>query len=184
MSKFSRTIGLLGEGNFNNIQNKTIFIAGLGGVGGTAFISLLRTGFRKFIIADFDSVDETNLNRQVIYTSADIGKMKTNVAKHYALSINDAAEIITVSKKINQESLNELKKFNIDFIIDCIDDISGKVDLVRFANEHNIPIVENKPLARSLYKMVEVDRVIPVELYTAVAEVLAYVYNKNKDGVR
>ena len=52
------------------------------------------------------------------------------------------------------------------------------------AKEHNIPIVENKPLARSLYKMVEVDRVIPVELYTAVAEVLAYVYNKNKDGVR
>ena len=52
------------------------------------------------------------------------------------------------------------------------------------AKEHNVPIVENKPLARSLYKMVEVDRAIPVELYTAVAEVLSYVYNRSRGRVR
>ena len=64
----------------------------------------------------------------------------------------------------------------MDLLLHLID--KHKLDI------YDIPIVENKPLARSLYKMVEVDRVIPVELYTAVAEVLSYVYNKNKDGVR
>ena len=62
---FERSIGLLGEGNFNLIQDKVIAVFGLGGVGGTALEALARTGFQHFLIVDFDKVDATNLNRQI-----------------------------------------------------------------------------------------------------------------------
>ena len=66
-SVFARSIGLLGEENFNKIQDKVIAVFGLGGVGGTALEALARTGFQRFIIVDFDKVDPSNLNRQILY---------------------------------------------------------------------------------------------------------------------
>ena len=69
---FNRSIGLLGEDNFKLIQDKVIAIFGLGGVGGTALEALARTGFKNFILIDFDKVYPSNLNRQIIYIAKDI----------------------------------------------------------------------------------------------------------------
>ena len=78
---FSRSIGLLGEEVFDSLQNKTVFIAGLGGVGGTAFEALIRTGVKKFIIIDKDVVTFSNLNRQLLYVANDVGISKVEAAK-------------------------------------------------------------------------------------------------------
>ena len=91
--QFSRSIGLLGEDNFDLIQDKVIAVFGLGGVGGTALEALARTGFKHFLIIDFDKVDPSNLNRQILYTQKDVGINKVDAAKERILSINPEVDV-------------------------------------------------------------------------------------------
>ena len=132
--QFSRSIGLLGEEKFNLIQDKVIAIFGLGGVGGTCLEALARTGFKHFIIVDFDKVDPSNLNRQILYTAKDIGRFKVEAAKERILSINDEADIKAYQAKAQDFDFNQ----KIDFIVDAIDDVNGKLYLLSKAQEKGI----------------------------------------------
>lgn len=143
--KFSRTISLIGEEHFNNIQNKKIFIAGLGGVGGTTFIALVRMGFRKFILVDKDVVDITNLNRQLLYLEKDIGFPKVEVAKNYAKNIDQDVEI-----EIHKDDVKNVDIKEVDFVIDCIDDVNAKIDLIKRSSELNIPLISSMGMANKL----------------------------------
>jgi len=140
---FARSIGLLGEDNFKLIQDKVIAIFGLGGVGGTALEALARTGFKHFLIIDFDKVDPSNLNRQILYTSKDIGRNKVEAAKERILSINEEADIQTFSLKAQEFDFNQ----KIDFIVDAIDDVNGKLYLLSKAQEKNIPFIMSLGMA-------------------------------------
>ena len=142
---FSRTIGLLGEESFANLQNKTIFIAGLGGVGGTAFEALVRTGCKKFIIVDRDIVAYSNLNRQLLYVEKDLNKSKVDVAKSRALSINPEIEITAI-----QDDIKNIGEIKADFIVDCIDDVNAKIYLIKYAIEHNIPLITSMGMANKM----------------------------------
>ena len=95
-----RTIKVLGNDKVESFKNKVILVFGLGGVGGTALEALARSGFMNFIIVDFDKVDESNLNRQILYTKNDVGLDKTIAAKNKLLSINPDIKIETISTKI------------------------------------------------------------------------------------
>ena len=149
-NQFERTIGLIGQEKFDLIQDKTICVVGLGGVGGTCFESLVRTGFKKFIIIDKDIVDFSNLNRQILYTKNDIKKDKVFCAKNRALSINDDCEIITLKIDINFTTINELEKYHIDFIVDCIDSVEGKLSLAKYSEEHKIPFLMSLGMANKM----------------------------------
>ena len=140
---FERSIGLLGEENFNLIQDKVIAVFGLGGVGGTALEALARTGFKHFIIVDFDKVDASNLNRQILYTVKDIGKNKVDAAKERILSINPEAEIQAIFDKAQDFDSNQ----PIDFMVDAIDDVDGKLFLLKTAQEKNIPQIMSLGMA-------------------------------------
>ena len=128
---FSRSIGLLNEDNFNLIQDKVIAIFGLGGVGGTALEALARTGFQHFLIIDFDKVDPSNLNRQILYTAKDIGRTKVDVAKERILSINPEADVQIFNQKAQDFDFDQ----RIDFLVDAIDDVNGKLYLLSKAKE-------------------------------------------------
>ena len=140
---FARSIGLLGADNFEKIQDKVIAVFGLGGVGGTALEALMRTGFQHFILVDFDKVDPSNLNRQILYTYEDIGKAKVDVAKNRILSINPQADIKTFNLKAQDFDFNQ----KIDFIVDAIDDVNGKLFLLEKAQEKNIPFIMSLGMA-------------------------------------
>ena len=140
---FARSIGLLGEDNFNLIQDKVIAVFGLGGVGGTALEALARTGFQHFLIVDFDKVDPSNLNRQILYTSKDVGRLKVDAAKERILSINPDADIKTFSLKAQEFDFNQ----KIDYLVDAIDDVEGKLYLAKQSQEHNIPSVMSLGMA-------------------------------------
>ena len=140
---FDRSIGLLGKDNFKLIQDKTIAIFGLGGVGGTALEALTRTGFKNFILIDFDKVDPSNLNRQILYTEADIGKYKVEAARDRIHTINGFANIETFEMKA--QDFNYYK--NIDFIVDAIDDVEGKLFILKKAQEKNIPSIMSLGMA-------------------------------------
>ena len=131
---FERSVGLLGEETFALVQKKVIAVFGLGGVGGTALEALARTGFKHFVLVDMDTVDASNLNRQILYTAKDIGRNKVDVAKERILSINPEAEIQVFNGKAQDFDSNQ----PLDFIIDAIDDVDGKLFVLKMAQEHNI----------------------------------------------
>ncbi len=137
-SEFDRTISLLGEDNFSKITAKTILIAGIGGVGGTALEALVRTGFTSFILVDFDNVDISNLNRQILYTHKDIGHKKVECAKERILSINPNAKVVCIDEKISSDIL---KNNPCDFIVDAIDDVEGKKTIASYALNNSIPFI-------------------------------------------
>ena len=140
---FDRSIGLLGEDNFKLIQDKIIAIFGLGGVGGTALEALARTGFKHFLLIDFDKVDPSNLNRQVLYTQKDIGRNKVDAAKERILAINPEADIQIFNVKAQDFGFNQ----KIDFIVDAIDDVNGKLYILKNAQEKNTPHIMSLGMA-------------------------------------
>ena len=140
---FERSIGLLGEENFNLIQDKIIAVFGLGGVGGTSLEALARTGFKNFILIDFDKVDASNINRQILYTENDIGRTKVDAARDRIHAINDFANIATFSMKAQDFDFNQ----KIDFIVDAIDDVEGKIYILKKAQELNIPSIMSLGMA-------------------------------------
>ena len=140
---FDRSIGLLGEENFNIIQDKVISGFGLGGVGGTALEALVRTGFKNFILIDFDKVDHSNLNRQILYTTKDIGRNKVEADKERILSINEETNIQIYNLKAQDFDLNQ----KIDYIVDAIDDVEGKLFILKKVQELNVPSIMSLGMA-------------------------------------
>ena len=137
-----RTIKVLGIDKVNSFNDKVILVAGIGGVGGTALEALARSGFSKFILIDFDKVDESNLNRQILFLRKDIGKDKVDVAKEKLLEINPDIEVKLIKEKIDTNSLKDLNE-KIDFVIDAIDYVPGKLELIQFALNKNIPFISS-----------------------------------------
>lgn len=145
-----RTKGLIGEEGVKKLRNATVLVCGLGGVGGTALEALARSGVEHFILVDFDVVAPSNLNRQVLYTSLDVGKQKVEVAKNRILSINSESSIAILNKRIDNSIQTNLKEYQVSFIIDAIDDVPGKVALATFALQNDIPIITSLGMANRL----------------------------------
>lgn len=140
---FARSICLLGKDNFDYIQEQVIAVFGLGGVGGTALEALARTGFKNFIIVDYDKVDPSNLNRQILYTYKDIGRLKVDVAQERLLSINPDVKV----KKHCQKSQDFIFDERVDFVVDAIDDVDGKIALLIKAKEYNVESIMSLGMA-------------------------------------
>ncbi|MCR5505566.1 MAG: ThiF family adenylyltransferase [Bacilli bacterium] len=145
--QLERTIGLIGEKATKKLEESTILLCGLGGVGGTALEALVRTGIGHFIIVDFDKVASSNLNRQILYTQKDIGRSKVEAAKERILSINNEAFIDAIEEKVDISLIKKLNNYHIDFIIDAIDDVLAKVELAKYASENHIPYISSLGMA-------------------------------------
>ena len=137
-----RSIKLLGIDKINSLKDKVILVAGIGGVGGTALEALARSGFTRFIIIDFDVVDESNLNRQILFTKDDVGKSKIECAIKRIKSINPDIQIKGISTKLDENSFNDFNE-KVDFIVDAIDYIPGKLSIYRYAIEKDIPFISS-----------------------------------------
>ena len=141
-SFLSRAEILFGKDKIESFENKVILIAGLGGVGGTALEALVRSGFKHFILVDFDVVDESNLNRQICYLRSDVGLKKVEVAKRKMLAINPNLDIEIIDSKLEFNSLDNFNK-HIDFVVDAIDYVPGKLGLIKFACEKDAKLISS-----------------------------------------
>ena len=124
-------------------QDQKIVLFGVGGVGGTALEALVRSGFKTIDIYDFDVIDESNLNRQVITNSQNIGLTKVDEAASFAKKINSNLIIKAFNKKITKENIDDIDLSNVGFIIDAIDDVEAKVAIIKKAKELNIKIISS-----------------------------------------
>lgn len=147
---FERTISLVGETNFNKIQEKTVLIVGLGGVGGYATESLVRSGIKNLILIDHDKIDITNINRQIISTSNNIGNNKVDEFKKRILEINPKCNIITHKLFLDNSSKDILNNYKIDYIIDCCDSIEAKKILIDYSLKKNIKLISSMGTANKL----------------------------------
>ena len=141
-NQFTRTEKLIGKENVERIHTKKVAIFGLGGVGSFVMEGLARAGIENFILVDKDEIDITNLNRQIIATHKTIGKPKVEVAKNRILEINPNARVEIFQEFFMPETQGILDD-TIDYIVDCVDTVTAKIELVVRANEMNIPIMSS-----------------------------------------
>ena len=142
LNQFSRTELLIGKEKLEKLNNSKVAIFGIGGVGSFVVEGLVRAGIQKFILVDNDDVDITNLNRQIIATHKTIGISKVEVARDRILEINPNADVKIYKEFFMPESKEILDK-SIDYIVDSIDTITAKIELVIRANKLNIPIISS-----------------------------------------
>lgn len=134
-----RTIGLIGQANLNKIQQKSILIVGVGGVGGTALEALIRSGIKKITIIDNDTFEKSNLNRQILATTKTLNSEKTKIAQDRIKKINPEVEVISHQIFLTKENMNVLD--NYDYIIDACDTIDTKISLIEYAKKKGIKII-------------------------------------------
>ena len=139
-NQFSRTELVIGSEGVNILNNSKVAIFGVGGVGSFAVEGLARAGVGNFLLVDSDVVSVSNINRQIIADFDSIGRFKVDIAKERILKINPDASIEVIKDFFTAES-EDFFDDSIDYIADCIDTVSGKIELVVRANSKGIPII-------------------------------------------
>lgn len=156
--EFKRLELIIGPDNINLLKTKTVLILGLGGVGGHACMALARSGISNFIIVDRDVVDVTNINRQVVAYQHTIGKSKVDVMEQIIHDINPQANVIKYHSFYNHDTKEEILNHNIDFICDCIDTITFKIDIIKESVKRNIPIISSMGAGNKMHpELLEID---------------------------
>ena len=141
MDKFSRTELILGQKALNQLSKSRVAIFGVGGVGGYVVEALIRSGLGNISVIDNDTVAESNINRQIIATSKNIGQYKVDAVKERILDINPEVNVKTYKTFITSDNVHEFDFSEYDYIVDAIDTVSGKLALIEKAKESNIPII-------------------------------------------
>lgn len=136
-----RTKLLIGQDGLDKLKSKHVAIVGVGGVGGYVCLMLARAGVGELTLVDFDTVDETNINRQVVANTETVGKLKTEVMKSMILSINKKCKVNIISERFCAEISEKLFSNKFDFVVDAIDSVTDKIELIVYCKEHNINIV-------------------------------------------
>jgi len=140
LNQFSRTELLVGKQGIEKLQKAKVAIFGIGGVGSYAVEGLARAGIGNFILVDNDTVSLTNINRQLIATHKTIDMPKVEVAKQRILEINPNANVEIHQKLFMPETQGILDE-STDYVVDCVDTVTAKIELVIRANNLNIPII-------------------------------------------
>ena len=137
--EYLRTAALIGEENLNKLNNSTVAVVGLGGVGSYAAEALVRSGIGTVYIYDSDKVAKSNINRQLIAISSTVGMYKTEAEALRLKDINPHCNIIEKTEFVTPES--NIPFENFDFIIDAVDNVTAKLFLAAEAEKRGVPII-------------------------------------------
>ena len=141
LNRFSRTEILFGNEAMEKLAGSRVAVFGIGGVGGYTVEALARSGVGTIDIIDDDKVCLTNINRQIIATTKTIGKYKVDVAEERILDINPKCNVIKHRTFSMPDSADEFEFEKYDYIVDAIDTVTAKIDLVMKANQYKVPII-------------------------------------------
>lgn len=139
---------LLGKEALNTLQEKTVLVVGVGGVGSFCVEALARTGIGHLILIDKDRVEESNINRQLVATLDTVDQIKVDVLKERIHSLNPNCIVDTYACFYDRSKDEEIFSQPIDFVVDCIDSISSKKDLMQACIQRKIPFLSSMGMAR------------------------------------
>ena len=140
-NRFIRSEIIIGKDTLDTLKNKKVLLFGVGGVGGYALEMMARLGISNIDIVDADEFSLSNLNRQILATEKTIGKRKVDVAKERVLSINNEAHVNTFDFFYLPETKNKISLKDYDLIIDAIDTVCAKLNIIKDAFDNNIKII-------------------------------------------
>jgi len=191
--KFDRLEKIISKDSITDLGNKSVLVLGCGGVGGYVIESLVRSNIGTIIIVDFDIIDETNINRQIIALDSTIGKYKVDVFEERIKDINNKCSIIKIKDKINIDNISILFENDIDFFVDACDDLKVKKQVIIECLNRKIPFISsmgtgnkldpskleivdirdtiNDPLARILRKFIKDEKINKKVLVCSSSEV-------------
>ena len=169
-----RTKILIGEAGLKTLEKSSVAVIGVGGVGGYVATSLARCGIGNLTIIDFDTIDETNINRQVVANAKTVGKVKVDVLKEMLLSINPKINVEAIQKRISKDNLTDILSSKFDYVVDCIDSVADKVELICFCKQNGLNIIS----AMGAGNRVDIPNFQVVDVYKTCNDGLAKVMRK------
>ncbi|AIQ60384.1 tRNA threonylcarbamoyladenosine dehydratase [Paenibacillus borealis] len=150
LNQFSRTELAIGPEGLGILKNSTVAVLGIGGVGAMAVEALARTGIGRIILIDKDSVDITNINRQIHALTTTIGQNKTDLMVDRVKLINPDCEAIALNMFYTEETYEELFKYKPDYVIDASDTIIYKIHLIKECLTRKIPMISSMGAANKM----------------------------------
>ena len=141
--EFERTASLLGENAIKKLQQSSVAVFGIGGVGGYVVEALARSGVGFIDLFDNDTVSLSNINRQIIATHKTVGELKVNAAKERILDINPDCIVNCYNVFFTAENSSDYDFSKYDYIVDAIDTVSSKIELVKKSQNENVPIISS-----------------------------------------
>lgn len=139
--KFTRTEMLIGNEGMEKLSNAKVAIFGLGGVGSFVCEGLARSGIGNFVLVDFDKVDESNINRQLIATTKTIGKYKVDLMKERILDINPDANVEVHREFYTKDCEIDILTEDLSYAVDCVDTIMAKIAIICKCDELDVPVI-------------------------------------------
>lgn len=139
--RFSRLEKLIGEEKLINLSKRSVLILGVGGVGGYVAESLARSGIGTLILVDFDIIDESNINRQIIALDSTIGFKKIDVLEKRVKEINNDINVVKIDKFIDSENYTLLFDYDIDFFVDACDTVTTKKSVIKYCLDNDINFI-------------------------------------------
>lgn len=149
-NQFSRLEALVGLDSVEKLKKSTVMIVGIGGVGGYCCEAIARSFVGTIIIIDFDVVDITNINRQIIATNETIGKKKVDIMKDRINSINSDCNVISYDLFLDKDNISNIDFSSVDYVIDCCDSISTKKLLLEEMHKKSIPFISSMGTANKM----------------------------------
>ena len=138
---YSRTETLIGKDSLNILKNSKVIVFGIGGVGSFTVESLCRCGIGEISLVDFDTIDITNVNRQIHAMLNNIGKYKVDEMKKRIELINPDIKVNIFKEKLEKDNIEKFNLKYYDYVVDAIDTITSKIYLIKYCFENNIKII-------------------------------------------
>lgn len=142
-NRFSRSNELVGFDVYEKLKEKKVVVVGLGGVGGFVTEALARSGIGKLTLIDKDIIDITNINRQIYALSSTVDEKKADIAGRRCLDINPNLDIDIHCKCLNKDNISSLIGKDVSYVVDAIDMVSSKLDLIEYCVNNNIKIISS-----------------------------------------
>lgn len=170
---------IIGKEKIEELNSKNVLIVGVGGVGGIALEMIARSGINNITIIDYDTFENSNLNRQILSLRENIGQSKVVVGKKRVLDINSKCNVNIFNKKLDND-LIEIIDTNYDYILDACDDINAKILLIKFALVNKIKIISSMGMGNKTHpEMLEITNIWKTE-YDPLAKALRQRLKKEK----
>ena len=141
--KFSRTEMLIGNDGLEKLKDSKVAVFGLGGVGSFVCEGLARSGVGNFVLVDFDKVDESNINRQLIATVKTIGMHKVDLMRERILEINPEANVEVYREFYMADSTSDIITEDLSYAVDCVDTIMAKIAVICKCDEIGVPVISS-----------------------------------------